>query len=58
MMTHRAQSAFWVKLLHQIVVADCYCNDPWGLGLPGTVNPVCVKIVHQNLVVDCLNDEP
>ncbi len=58
MMNLRAQSAFWVKLLHQIVVAVCLCDDPWGLGLPATVNPVCVKKVHQNVVVDCLYDDP
>jgi len=29
MMTLRAQSAFWVNLVHKIVVADCSCDDPW-----------------------------
>ncbi len=58
MMTHRTQSAFWVNLVHKIVVADCSCDDSWGLGLLGTVNPVCVNMIHQNVVVDCLNDDP
>ncbi len=47
--------SFWVNLVHQIVVAHWF---PWGLGLPATVNTVCVKIVHQNLVVDSLYDDP
>ena len=57
-MTHRAQSAFWGSLVHKIVVADCQCDDPWALGLPAAVSPVCVKMVHQINVVDCLCDDP
>ncbi len=53
-----AQSAFSVNLVHKIVVADCWYDDPWALGLSGTVNPVCVKMVHRKLVVDCLYDDP
>ena len=57
-MTLKAQSAFWGKLVHKIVVADCQYDDPWALGLSGTVNTVCDKMVHQIVVVDCLYDDP
>ncbi len=43
-------------MVHRNVVVDCLYDDPWGLGLSGTVNPGFVKIVHQNVVVDCFYD--
>ncbi len=49
------------QLLGQFGPSDCCCglfvSWPMGLGLPATVNTVCVKIVHQNLVVDSLYDD-
>ncbi len=52
-----AQSALLFKSFHYIV-AHYLCDDPWGLGLPATVNRVCVKMVPQIVVVDCLYDDP
>jgi len=69
MMTLRAQSAFgsiWsIRLLFRTdcvmtryIVAHYLWDDPWDLGLPATVNRVCVKMVPQIVVVDCLYDDP